>query len=166
MSTFAVVNTYTHSVTYVSDNIMRVLKDIIYQTGLNPRRLTRNWGVITRGIETWLGTGHLNKVVLEVFNPSTNKLVGRWDIDIVYGESGDGNFWTDTEQIKYHILKAGVAPSNADYSIIAENQPGYPNVDGWVSTNLRNTDGFTRHSFGMTISHGGLGASASGWHKK
>ena len=164
--TTVTVNTYTHSVTYVSDNIMRVLQDIIYRSGLNPGRLTGDWGIISQGIQTWLGTGHLNKVVLEVFNPSNNELVGRWDIDIVYGASSDDSYWTNTEQIKDSILRAGLNPNNADYKIIAENKLGHPSVEGWVSTNFRNTDGFARHSFGMTISHGGLGAATSGWSRR
>ena len=49
--------------------------------------------------------------MLEIFNPTTDALIVRWDIDIVYSwSSGDGSFWTDTEQLKYHIRKAGLAP--------------------------------------------------------
>ncbi len=43
MSTFVAVNTYTHSVTYVTDNILRSLQDIVRLSGLirvQIRRLT------------------------------------------------------------------------------------------------------------------------------
>ena len=163
--TTVTVNTYTHSVTYVSDNIMRSLKNIICLSGLNPNKFAGDWEIISRGLNTWLGTGDLKKIVLEVFNPSTNELVGRWDIDIVYGWSGEGSFWTDTEQIKYHIQKTGLAPSNADYEILVKNRSGRPDVDGWVSGSFRSTDGFVRHSLGSTISHNGLGAGAAYWRK-
>ena len=94
------INTYTHSVTYVTDNILKSLKDIIRLSGLNPEKLTKEWDSNQRAIKTWIESGHLERVKLEVFNPSTNDLVVRWDIDIVYSTgSGDGTFYTDTEQL-------------------------------------------------------------------
>ncbi len=35
------VNTYTHSVTYVADNIMKSFKDIIRLSGLDPSKSSR-----------------------------------------------------------------------------------------------------------------------------
>lgn len=164
MTTVA-VNTYTHSVTYVADNILKSFKDIIRMSGLNPSRLVADWETNMRALKTWLGTGDLEKVVLEVFNPSTSALIVRWDIDIVYGWSGDGGFWTDTEQLRYHIRKAGIAPSDAEYDIMLKTKPGRPDVAGWGSGSFRSTDGFVRHSLGSTIDHNGLGGSAAYWRK-
>jgi hypothetical protein len=39
MSTFVAVNTYTHSVTYVTDNILRSLQDIVRLSGLKHGKL-------------------------------------------------------------------------------------------------------------------------------
>jgi hypothetical protein len=99
---------YTHSVTYVADNILKSFKDIIRLSGLDPTNLVESWDSKMLALKTWLQSGHLERVVLEVFNSTTDALIGRWDIDVVYGASGDGSFWTDTEQIKYHIRKAGL----------------------------------------------------------
>ena len=164
MTTVA-VNTYARSVTYVSDNILKSFKDIIRLSGLNPNRLVADWEVLMRGLETWLETSHLEKIVLEIFNPSTGKLVGRWDIDVVYDWSGDGGFWIDTNQIKYHIQKAGLVPNSAAYRIVVENKAGYPSVEGWSPTSLRSTDGFVRQSLGPTIGHNGLGGDAAYWRQ-
>jgi hypothetical protein len=38
MTTTVSVNTYTHSVTYVADNILKSIKDIIRLSGLNPAK--------------------------------------------------------------------------------------------------------------------------------
>lgn len=130
MSTVATYS-YTHSVTYVTDNILKSLKDIIVLSGLDPEHFADRWESNTRAIKTWLGTGDLRKVVLEIYNPSTDKLVTRWDIDIVYGWSdGDGSFWTDTEQLKYAIKKAGLLPSQAKYKVMLDTKPGRPDVEG------------------------------------
>ena len=163
MSTVA-VNTYTHSVTYVAGNILKSLKDIIRLSGLDPSNLVESWSSKMRALQTWLESQHLEMVVLEIFDPKTGALVGRWDIDILYTMgSGDGSFWTDTEQIKYHVRKAGLAPSDAKYRLLLQNKPGRPDVDGWSPAEYRSTDGFVRHSLGSTIEHNGLGGSAAYW---
>jgi HORMA domain-containing protein len=159
------VYSYAHSVTYVADNILKSFKDIIRLSGLDPSYLVEGWNSKMLALKTWLTSGHLEKVVLEVFDPVTNRLVGRWDIDVVYGAADDGSFWTDTEQIKYHIRKAGLWPSQANYRLLMQNKPGRPDVPGWGPTEYRSTEGFTRHSLGSTIEHNGLGGSAAYWRK-
>ena len=160
------VNTYIHSVTYVSDNILKSLKDIIRLSGLDPTNLVDSWSSNMRALETWLSSGHLETVVLEIFNPRTDALVGRWDIDVIYTTGlGDGGFWTDTEQIKYHVRKAGLAPREAKYRIVLQNKSGRPDVGGWGPTQFRSTKGFVRHSLGSTIEHSGLGANAAYWRQ-
>jgi hypothetical protein len=165
MTTVA-VNTYSHSVTYVADNILKSFKDIIRLSGLNPANLVANWETNMRALRTWLGTGDLERVVLEIFNPATDAHIVRWDIDVVYNwSSGDGSFWTDTEQLKYHIRKAGMAPADAGYDLLMHTRPGRPDVEGWGRGSYRSTEGMTRQSLGSTIEHNGLGGSAAYWRK-
>ncbi len=159
------VYSYTHSITYVADNILKSFKDIIRMSGLDPTKLVAEWAVLMSGLTMWLTTGHLRAVTLEVYDPATDGLIGRWDVDIVYGATGDGSFWTDTDQIKYAILKAGLWPSEAGYRIIVDTADGRPDVQGWSNTTYRSTAGFVRQSLGSTIEHNGLGANAAYWRK-
>jgi hypothetical protein len=163
--TIVAVNTYTYSVTYLADNILKSFKDIVRLSGLDPSRLVADWEANMRALKTWLVTQDLERVILEVFDPCTDVLIVRWDIDIVYNWSGDGSFWTDTEQLKYHIRKAGIAPADATYDILLKTKPGRPNVQGWGPGSYRATDGFVRHSVGSTIEHYGLGGNAAYWRK-
>lgn len=163
--TSVAVNTYTHSVTYVTDNLLKSLKDVIRMSGLDPSQLVGSWESNRRAVAAWIGSGHLEKVILEIFAPSSGELVVRWDMDIVYGYTGDGGFYTDTEQLRYHIRKAGLVPSQAKYRLVLKHSPGAPDVDGWSTASLRSLEGFTRQSLGSTIGHSGLGASASYWRK-
>lgn len=164
--TSVAVNTYTYSVAYLADNILKSFKDIVRMSGLDPGKLVANWETNMLALKTWLGTGDLERVILEVFNPKTGTLIVRWDINVVYNwSSGDGSFWTDTEQLKYHIRKAGLAPSDATYDILIKNKPRRPDVPGWGTGSYRSTDGFVRHSLGSTIEHNGLGGSAAYWRK-
>lgn len=164
--TSVAVYSYTHSVTYVADNILKSLKDIIRLSGLDPSKLVDGWESNMLALRTWLDSKDLNKVVLEIYNPKTNDLITRWDIDIVYEwSSGDGSFWTDTEQLKYAIRKAGLAPNEANYRLMLDNKPGRPDVPGWSSASYRSTNGMVRQSLGSTIEHSGLGGSAAYWRK-
>jgi hypothetical protein len=167
MTTFVAVNTYTHSVTYVTDNILRSLQDIVRLSGLDPTQIADEWTVLERGISTWIESKHLEMIVLEVYYPSTNALIGRWDIGIAYEWSGDGGgrFWVDTEQIKIAIKKAGVWPGSSKYTIICRTKSGRPDVNGWSTTTFRSTTGMVKQSLGTTIEHSRLGAGASYYRK-
>lgn len=167
MSTFVKVNTYTHSVTYVTDNVLRSLKDIVRLSGLSPERLTDDWSSVHLATSTWLESKDLLSVVLEIYDPSTDKLLVRWDISIQYGWDGnDGRFWTDTEQLALAIKKAGGVPATSNYRILLTTQNGRPDVPGWGPTTLRSTEGFIRQSLGTTVNHSGLEAGTSYYRKK
>lgn len=168
MSTSVSVNTYTYSVTFVADNIQRTLKDIIVQIGLDPTKYVNDWKSINLAITTWMRSKHLQTIVLEIFNPKDDGLVGRWDIEITYGWSSTdtGSFWIDTDQIKTAIKKAGAVPSSCEYIVMFRNAPGRPDVVGWAPGAFRSTDGFVRQSLGSTVEHSGLGANASYYRKR
>jgi hypothetical protein len=164
--TTVTVNTYTHSVVYVADNILKSLKDIIREVGLDPAKLMGDYETNMRALRAWLSSQDLRQVNLEIYDPATDALIARWDLDIAYGWSADdGNFWTDTDQLKYAIRKAGVVPSTARYRLLMDNKPGRPDVAGWSPATYRSTAGMVRQSLGSTIEHNGLGASAAYWRK-
>ncbi len=165
MNTSVSVNTYVYSVTYVTEKILKSLKDIIRLSGLSPEKLIHNWEVLNRGISTWLHSQDLEQVHLEVYNPQTDNLIGRWDFELYYGYTGDGAFWIDTDAIKYHIMKAGLWPSSCDYRIVTTTKPGRPDVEGWSKTTLRSTEGFVKQSIGTTIDGSGLSTGSGYWRK-
>lgn len=167
MNTSVFVNTYSHSVTHVTDKILLSLLRIIKWSGLDPSNLAADWGVLERGLKRWLETRHLTGVVLEVYRPFSGTLVGRWDFAIEYsfGTSDDGVFWVDTDAIRFSIAKCGLYPSQCGYRIVATTKLDRPNVPGWSRTTLRSTDGFVCHSVGTTIGAGSLGSRISYWRK-
>lgn len=168
MSTLVFVNTYTHSVTFVTDKMLTSLKRIIVWSGLDPGRLTRDWGVLERGIRTWLRGEHLWAVILEVYRPAPRTLVGRWDFAVEYGfgADGDGEMWTDTDAIRFAIAKARLNPAGCDYRIIVYTKPGSPDVEGWEPAQFLSTEGFVRHSVGTTIGASPLASRTAYWRKQ
>lgn len=94
-------------------------------------------------------------------------LIGRWDFEIYYGTAGDGGMWVNTEDIKYHIRKAGQWPSRCEYRVIVSTKPESPAVAGWSDTTFRSTDGFVRQSIGTTIDgNGHISAGTAYWRKR
>lgn len=165
MSAVAVYS-YTQSVVYVADNILKSLKDIIRLSGLDPAKLVGDWVVLLRGISTWIESQHLETVTLEIFDPKTDALVKRWDIAVAYTwDISAGTFWTDTEQLKFAIRKAGLSPAQAGYRIVVQNKQGRPHVEGWSNCTLRLTQGMVRQSLGTTVEHNGLSANAAYWRR-
>jgi hypothetical protein len=167
MSTFVAVNTFAHTVTYITDKMLRSLQFIIRESGLDPAQFADDWGWMERGIRTWLDSRDLQKVILEVFDPSDDDLVGRWDFEIVYdyGSDGAGGMWVDTDAIRFAIRKAGLWPSQCRYRLVVDTKPGRPDVEGWSRTTLRSTDGLVRHSIGTTIGANGAGSSTAYWRR-
>ena|SRR5579871_959776 len=165
MSTAVSVNTYTHSVTYVTDKLLKSIKDIIRLSGLDPSKFVDDWDWMERGIKKWLETQDLEKVILEVYDPKTDGLVGRWDFEIYYGYRGDGSFWLDPDLIRYNIKKQGAIPSQCAYRLLTTTKPNRPDVLGWTRTPSRSTEGFVQQSIGTAIDGSGLSAGASYWRK-
>ena len=163
MPSIVAVWSYAHSVTYVADNVLRSLKEVIRQSGLDPTKVTDQWAVLHQGLKTWIDSTHLERIVLEVFAPGSSAVaLGRWDVQISYEYSEeDGMFWTDTDAIRYAILKAGVYPKDALYDIKVTTKPGRPAVDGWVTTTLRSTEGMVEQRIGTAIEARGLSGGLS-----
>ena len=169
MSTLVYVNTYTHSVTFVTDKMLTSLKRIIVWSGLDPAKLTgeEHWRALERGVRTWLDSKHLEMLTLEVYRPGTTALINRWDFPIEYSyDSGDdGSMWVDPDAIRHAIKKCGFDPAGCDYRIIATTKHGRSDVAGWGPATLLSTNGFARHSVGTTIAANSLAAGTAYWRK-
>jgi Bacterial HORMA domain 2 len=166
MTTSVRVNTYAYATTHVASNMLRSMKQIIRESGLSITRIQSQWAVLEDGVATWLNSGHLERLVLEVFDtgkPAGADLIGRFDftIDYTYYGDGDGDLWLDPETVSYAVRKNGSYPALCEYRLIADTAPGYPAVDGWSTTTFRSTAGFTRHSVGTAIGGGSIGAGLS-----
>jgi hypothetical protein len=165
MSTSTFVISYAYTVTYVTTKMLLLLKEIIGQIGLDPSKFVNDWSTYEDGVSTWLASRHLQQITLEVYDPKTNALVTRWDIDVVYASVGDGSLWVDTAAIRYAIAKAGLVPSSCRYDIVLKNSPNRPHVNGWNSCDFRSTDGFKRYSVGATVGGNGLAAQTAYWSR-
>lgn len=145
--------------------MLLILKEIIREIGLDPSHFIDDFGTYEDAVSTWLSSRHLQRITLEVYDPRTDALATRWDIDVVYSTVGDGKLWVDTAAVRYAILKQGMAPAACSYDIKLKNTPGRPDVSGWGPSDFRSTDGFRRYSTGATVGGNGLAAQTAYWSR-
>ena len=165
MSTATFVISYAYTVTHVTAKILHILTNIIRDIGLDPAKFTRSWAVYENGISAWLASRHLQRVTLEVYDPTTNNLLTRWDMDVVYSSVGDGDLWYDAAAVRYAIAKAGLAPSSCLYDIKLNTLADRPYVAGWEDCAFRSTEGFNRYAVGATIGGNGLSTETAYWSR-
>jgi hypothetical protein len=166
MSSIVNVNTHTYNVTYVTGQMLRTLRLMICWIGLDPKKITEDWAVLERAINTWILSGHLEAVMLEIYHPASGALITRCDFNIDYGYgNGDGSMWTDTEAVRFAIVKFGTIPSCCHYRILTTTKIGRPDVPGMGSATFLSTDGFIKQSLGTSVGTGTIGAQAAYWRK-
>jgi hypothetical protein len=165
MSTSTFVISYAFTVTYLTDKMLLLLKEIIRDIGLDPSKFTSDWATYENAVRTWLASRHLERIRLEVYDPANNALVTFWDIDVVYSTVGDGFLWVDAAAVRYAIAKAGYAPSSCRYDIKLTNKPGRPDVPGWSPCEFRSTTGFKRYTVGSAAGGNGLSAEVAYWSR-
>jgi len=169
MSTTVRVNTYSYSITYLTDRLLQSLKWVISGIGLSLDKFLDDWSSTEKAINAWLRSGHLETIHLEIYDPKApSTLISRWDfaVDYGYSASDDATMWVDTDAIKASIIKCGHIPSACSYRVLISNKPGRPDVEGWGPSSFLATDGFVKQSVGTAIKAGGLAAEAGYWRKR
>src|SRR4051812_45453634 len=111
-ATATATTTFTHVTNYFADKMLMLLGNIIRDSGLSMTQFTSVRSVLEQGIKTWLQSGHLRKVTLEIFKPGSTTLVRRWDLDWDKCDAAESGFWVDIADIKYHLAKAGVVTTH------------------------------------------------------
>jgi hypothetical protein len=157
------VASFTQVTKFFADKMMMLLGNIVRDSGLDMATFTANRTALERGLKTWLQSGHLISISLEIFAPGTTTLVRRWDLDWDKCDAAEAVFWADVVDIKYHLGKLGVHPSNYWYRFIVDRKPGFPAVEGWSKAEFADTSKLKKHCIGTTISAGGHGSRATYW---
>jgi len=162
-ATATLTSTFSHVVTHFSDKMLMLLGNIIRDSGLSMEKFIEDRSILELGLKTWLQSGHLRKVTLEIFKPGTRDLIRRWDLDWDKCDAAETGFWVDIADIKYHLKKAGVMASDCPYRFLVDNKDGRPDVPNFTKTEYADTTGLKQYSLGTTISGGSYGSRTSYW---
>ena len=160
-STAVRVNTTAYATTHVATNMLKSIRKSRVGWPRHRAGLLNNWAVLENGVSTWLGSGHLQSLVLEVFDPTlaTGKdLVGRFDFVIDYGYYGDGNgeLWLDPDTVSYASARTAATRVDAATASWPTRCPENRQSPDGSDMTFRSTNGFTRHTVGAAIGGGSL----------
>ena len=152
--------------TYITDKMLFLLKEIIRDIGLDPAKFASDWATYENAVRTWLASRHLERIRLEVYDPANNALVTFWDIDVVYATVGDGSLWVDAAAVRYAIIKAGHTPSSCRYDIKRDQQAGPPGRAG-MGDRARSDrpKGLGATAVGSAVGGNGLSAEVAYWSR-
>lgn len=154
----------THSVTFLSDNLLNTLREVIRENGLSPEKLMQDRDTIARGMRTWLFSGHLTNVIVEFFRPGASAADARWEFPVGYSGSGvDDDMWLDKNYLRQLIAKAKRPALDCSYRVVLCTSAGAANVDGFSDCTLRSTGQLVSRSAGTVIATGHITAGVTYW---
>jgi hypothetical protein len=151
-STYTLTFNRTHTATFSADAMRNVLRDLLLGLGLDPLALITGWSLNGQAARTWLQSGHLRELVLEVYAPGSSKAMARIDIPIRYDGSGvDDDMWVDREHVRRTTAQIGKLPAYYRYDVVFCLAPNAPPVAGMGNATLRDIVGLTPRSAGTVI---------------
>jgi len=154
----------THSVRFLSDNLLNTLRDVIRENGLNPEALMQERDTIALGMRSWLESGHLQKVVIEFYRPGATVADAVWEFPITYDGSGvDDDMWLDKTYLRQLIAKAKRPASDCRYRVLLTVGRGAPHVSGFSDCARLSTGSLTPRPAGSLIATGHLMAGVTYW---
>ena len=161
------VNIAVYPITYVSNEILNSLIRIVDKRGLGLDYINHNKTTIADGLFTWLGTRHLEKVVLEVYDSGRDGVLERYDMSFEYSSvvpsTSDSVFETNLKKLEEFLEKLPSLPLDANYRVVVVLGDGAPDVPGWSPTSLRSVDHLKNQKLGGFIRADYIGAAMEYW---
>jgi hypothetical protein len=161
------VNIAVYPVTYVSNEILNSLIRIVDKRGLGLDYINQNKNTIADGLFTWLGTRHLEKVVLEIYDSDKNGVLERFDMCFEYSavvpSTSDSIFETNLKKLEDFLGRLPNLPADANYRVVVVLGDGAPDVPGWSPTSLRSVDHLKNQKLGGFIRADYIGAAMEYW---
>jgi len=160
----ATAYTFAQNIIFLSDNFRNALREVIRENGLSPDKLMQDWGTIEDGIQTWLYSRHLQKIVVEFYKPGAVCVSARWDFPIGYvGFVVNDDMWPDKSYLRQLIAKSGRPTSDCTYRVLLCTLANAPYVPGFSDCTFLATGQLAARQAGTIIVAGQLTADATYW---
>ncbi|MFJ3233912.1 hypothetical protein [Streptomyces sp. NPDC086787] len=144
------VNVTTRAVVYTANEIVRIFYEAISDAGLDVTELATIQPVVENGLRTWLTMRKLEAAYLEIFDPSTDTVRCRADLNLVYSSDSEERHHTDIDRVKAATRSLGSYPG-CSYRVVVSLADGAPDVQGWQSTTLGSVQHLSRQDVGDVI---------------
>ncbi len=142
------VQVWARSTTYVANELLRVLQEVVQERGLELDYMHDHFELFTNSFRTWVTGRYLQSVVLEIWNANSDELVERYDLGLDYDTTdtggGDERFNTYVEQLRNALRERPALSDDYRYRVVVQLESGAPKLRGWSSTSLRDTHGLRR----------------------
>jgi hypothetical protein len=162
------VRVWARSITYVANEMARVLLEVVQRRGLPLDHLHQHLETIVSGFRSWITGRYLHGAALEICD-AAGRLVERYDLALSYqppanGGGGAGERF-ETALVRLHALLATRRRLADDcrYRVVVDLEPGAPGLPGWGATALADTSHLQRQDLGGVIDTSRIGVQLEFW---
>lgn len=144
------INVVARANVYSANEIVRIFYEVVSDVGLNVTELAEIQPTIEKGLRAWLAMRKLEAAYLEVFDPMTQVVRCRTDLNIVYTSETNERHRTDINRVKTATSSLGRYPG-CKYRVVVSLADGAPDVEGWDTTTLGSVDHLAQRDVGDVI---------------
>lgn len=154
------VKTWMQSTLFVSNEVMRILLDILAARRLNNSRLLHQREVISRGLFTGLVARELCALHLEIHQSGSDQAEERWTFYFLYeyptsAEIGDldwrGVYRSYWDEIKGILAQLTALPDGMEYWLVGDVAEDALPIPGWIPTPHLRADHLRKISLGEAL---------------
>ena len=166
MSTSTFVISYAYTVTYLTDKMLFLLKEIIRDIGLDPSKFASDWATLRRrrphmACQPPSGTRSGSKFMIPRTTRSSPSGTSMWSIR----RSATARCGSMPPPCATRSSNRVTRPSSCRYDIKVINKPGRRTCRGGRPCELRSTEGFKRYAVGSAVGGNGLSAEVAYWSR-
>ena len=158
------VQAHIHSTVYVANELIRIAQAVIDARSLPTDYMHQHGTLFTESFRYWLAGRHLERMTIEVYDPTSDQLIERFDLALDYGRSADDEYFeTLIDKVEASLAGLGVLPPGCRYRVIVSLADGAPDLPGWQSTEYRDASHLRQQNIGLVIGAPRIGVSMDFW---
>lgn len=143
------VNIFTRTVTAVTNLVMEMLLEVLYDRKLDPRGFLELRKALEDAMSVWFTERTLRGIMLEVFLPGETKALEHWEFGFEYRDDPEAKLYrTPAEEFRRFSDTLKSLPSGVQYRIMARVADGAKQIPGWSPTTPRDITPTVEKTFG------------------
>jgi hypothetical protein len=135
------VHVWARSITWVGNELMRVLLEIATLRGLSVGALHEDLDCFVKAFRTWMTGRWLTGTTLEIYDQATDKLVERYSFPLSYEttttDSTEERFHTHVDNLRTALKTERQLRPGCRYRVIVHLTADAPDLPGWSRTTTR-----------------------------
>ena len=145
--------TQTRSAVYVANEVIRSLLEIVGQRGLPLEQMQSRLEFYSDSFRLLVAGRWLESVTLEVFDPGSNRLVEKYELDLSYAPTAQGeeSFATHVDKLRTELSRLAKLGPKLCYRVLIQRTEGSPDVPGWYPTVSRDDSHLQKTAAGKFI---------------